>query len=948
MKTFFNVFRVFLFFIIIGFSLAACKEPTPHLSGSVSIDGFAYTFMPLTANTDALGGSGKISYQWRLDGVNIDGAKEKTYSVQLADVGASITVRVTRAGYSGGIVSEPAQADLPPLTGKVTIDGPAHTGKTITVNTSDLRGQGKTSYQWMLDGKNIDGANNNNFLIRHLDAGSTFTVKVTRAGNKGEVISEPTDVVLSALTGKVSIEGVAHKGEILIANIDALSGNGTVSYQWKLDGKNISEANGSTYTVKPNDEGLPITVEVTRNGYWGEVISEPAPIYPPLTGKVSIVGQALIGQTLTANTDDLGGEGVVSYQWSRNGISISGTSSVNYLLQSADEGSTMTVKVTRTGNVGEKISEPTDIVRYPIIAVTNISNVPSAAIIGKQLTLTGTVTPSNATNKTIIWTIKSAGTTGASINGNTLSATDTGTAGIRATITNGVDYGIDYTQDYSITAEEPIYFDQWVTRINFGSSSTATVDFKNMENHDLYLVKVNTGSSNVTATNTGLVTNVTPSSNEMPSIMPQFSEILNSKQRPVMGHPNADKFPLPQPVPYEPSVRPLSKVLAYAVGDTRSFWLDNNLSGTNFTQQQAVLLATAERSNIWVINNSISVSQAQAMAEKFDVLYPATTNIFGYEFGGRPGHSVPGGVDGDPKIQILVYPIGGSNSNVLGYFWPKDYYPDPYQGLRSNQAEIFYINANYVHSNPLMIYDTLTHEFQHMIHFNVKRVENGKNSSTWYNEMMSMISEDIISDLIPIPTTSSDHVSTSTIYYFNEYYALEGFTDWESSNIPSNNYWPYASKFTFGAYLVRNYGGAEFVRKLSANNLVDVDSISAAINEMAPGVTFNEALLRFAEVLVYSGSKTPAGVNTLDKTVAQTINGITYTAHAIDIWNSRRYTTATKGPVTYGLTQQLAMRPYSVSMHTGSEWQNKSGSFSVTLQKPNNSNITFVLVAKKR
>jgi hypothetical protein len=39
------------------------------------------------------------------------------------------------------------------------------------------------------------------------------------------------------------------------------------------------------------------------------------------------------------------------------------------------------------------------------IAVTNITGVPTAATIGVDLTLTGTVVPSNATNKTIVWSI---------------------------------------------------------------------------------------------------------------------------------------------------------------------------------------------------------------------------------------------------------------------------------------------------------------------------------------------------------------------------------------------------------------------------------------------------------------------------------------------------------------------------------------------------------------
>jgi hypothetical protein len=85
------------------------------------------------------------------------------------------------------------------------------------------------------------------------------------------------------------------------------------------------------------------------------------------------------------------------------------------------------------------------------VAVTGISGVPTSGTAGTPLTLTGTVAPDNATNKTIVWTVKSAGTTGATISGNTLSAAASGTVTVTATIANGKTASTPYTQDFSIT-----------------------------------------------------------------------------------------------------------------------------------------------------------------------------------------------------------------------------------------------------------------------------------------------------------------------------------------------------------------------------------------------------------------------------------------------------------------------------------------------------------------
>jgi hypothetical protein len=86
-----------------------------------------------------------------------------------------------------------------------------------------------------------------------------------------------------------------------------------------------------------------------------------------------------------------------------------------------------------------------------ITPVTLISGVPTTGTAGEALTLSGTVSPGNATNKTIVWSVKSAGTSGAMINGNTLTTTAAGTVTVTAAIVNGQSTGSDYTQDFTIT-----------------------------------------------------------------------------------------------------------------------------------------------------------------------------------------------------------------------------------------------------------------------------------------------------------------------------------------------------------------------------------------------------------------------------------------------------------------------------------------------------------------
>jgi endo-1,4-beta-xylanase len=90
------------------------------------------------------------------------------------------------------------------------------------------------------------------------------------------------------------------------------------------------------------------------------------------------------------------------------------------------------------------------IINDGFVAVTNIKSMPSEWFGGQDLILSGVVEPENATNQDILWTVFSARTTGAKINGNTLTTTGAGLVTVRATIADGKAPGTDYTQDFEI------------------------------------------------------------------------------------------------------------------------------------------------------------------------------------------------------------------------------------------------------------------------------------------------------------------------------------------------------------------------------------------------------------------------------------------------------------------------------------------------------------------
>jgi len=89
-------------------------------------------------------------------------------------------------------------------------------------------------------------------------------------------------------------------------------------------------------------------------------------------------------------------------------------------------------------------------VRVPLTPVIDIIDLPEIVRIEIPLILTGTVVPSYATHQDIIWSIVDAGTTGATITGDIFLAASAGTVRVRATIADGLAWGVPFIKEFDI------------------------------------------------------------------------------------------------------------------------------------------------------------------------------------------------------------------------------------------------------------------------------------------------------------------------------------------------------------------------------------------------------------------------------------------------------------------------------------------------------------------
>ena len=395
---------------------AAVTNLNDPLTGSAIIIGNPTQGQTLVADTSTIAdadGLGTLNYQWVAGGTDITGATSSSYTLTQAEVGKTITVKVSYTDAHGTPETTTSSATASVLnvndapTGSVTISGTPQQGKVLTAVTStlaDADGLGALSYQWQAGGVNITGATASTYTLTQAEVGKPISVTVSYTdvlGTVEHVSSSATSATLNTNdvpTGAVTISGTAKQGMTLTANTSALAdadGLGTLTYQWQAGGSDIVGATSSSYTLTQAEVGKVITVKVNYTDLQGTYESVRSATPTPAvvntndlpTGSVSIAGTLTQGQTLTASNTlaDADGLGTVSYQWYANGTAISGATAQTYTLKQAEVGKIMTVKASYTDQQGTLES----MTSAATTAIVNTNDLPTGTVVIKGATTDG-------------------------------------------------------------------------------------------------------------------------------------------------------------------------------------------------------------------------------------------------------------------------------------------------------------------------------------------------------------------------------------------------------------------------------------------------------------------------------------------------------------------------------------------------------------------------------
>ena len=335
-------------------------------------------------------------------------------------------------GGASGTVEKPAITTQPASQSAVA-------GKSATFSVV-ATGGATLAYQWKKNGADISGANTNTYTTpatSSADNGAIFLVSVSNSA--GTVTSSSATLAVTAAPVAPVISTQPVNQSVVVGQSATFSvvatGGGTITYQWKKNGTDISGATNSTYTTPATaigDSGAVFTVVVSNAA--GPVTSAEASLTVTAEAvKPSITGQpyakpVTAGQTATF-TVEATGTSPLRYQWKKNGTDIADATTSTYTTPAtslADSGTEYSVVV--SNDVGTATSS---VASLTVTSVPIISTQPAAKTVTAGETATFSVAAAGTAPLSYQWKKGGTDISGATSSSYTTPATslaDSGTA----------------------------------------------------------------------------------------------------------------------------------------------------------------------------------------------------------------------------------------------------------------------------------------------------------------------------------------------------------------------------------------------------------------------------------------------------------------------------------------------------------------------------------------
>jgi hypothetical protein len=228
----------------------------------------------------SVSGAAATTYQWKFNGVNINGATQSLYSlspVTAANAG-TYTCNVTNAG--GTVTSSPAVVVVegqPVISASPPASQSVSVGSNVSLSVA-VSGSVSVNYQWQFNGVNIFGATSSTLTLNSVTAANMGTYVCIVSNLAGIATSTPAVLSLVATMPKVttnpSSQTIATGSTVVFST--SISSPLGASYQWQFNGVPIAGATAATYLIQAASSSKAGTYTCVITNSSGSVTTQPA------------------------------------------------------------------------------------------------------------------------------------------------------------------------------------------------------------------------------------------------------------------------------------------------------------------------------------------------------------------------------------------------------------------------------------------------------------------------------------------------------------------------------------------------------------------------------------------------------------------------------------------------------------------------------------------------
>ena len=305
-------------------------------------------------------GSTPLTYQWLkagsalANGGNISGATTATLTISPATSAdaAGYSVIVSNALGTATSTAATLTVAIPPAIVTAPASATATAGNSVTF-TVTASGTATLAYQWLKNNSAIAGATSATLTLNNVSSADAANYSVTVTNAVGSVTSA---VVTLTVQTPPAISSQPASASITLGNPVSFSVNATgttpLVFQWLKNGTPIAGANASVLSFAAVTTNDAASYSVTITNIVGGLVSSsatltvsvpPTIIIPPATATV-------VAGSNTTFTVTAAGSGTLTYQWLKNGATISGATSATLTLNnvSAADAANYSVTVANT------------------------------------------------------------------------------------------------------------------------------------------------------------------------------------------------------------------------------------------------------------------------------------------------------------------------------------------------------------------------------------------------------------------------------------------------------------------------------------------------------------------------------------------------------------------------------------------------------------------------